>query len=365
MLNSTLSDGEIRELIKKGILQVGDTARVDQSLQPSSFDLSVGERMWAMIERFLPTPSQSVLDLVHKFGGQEIDLREGASLQRGRAYIIEMQESVNLDDLIRVRANAKSSSGRLNLQARLISDGNPQYDSVDGPFSGRFYMELVSGSFFPFLRTGTSLNQIRFSSGNPSVSDDEIYTRHIETPILYDLYGKPMPGRGFLRNGFVLSLDLTSEIVGFRAKNLHKEIDLQKVGYYDPEEFWKIISKSNDRTLRIDPEEFYILSTREGIALPLGYAGELAFVDPMAGRFSVHEAGFADAGFGLNRRGGNNLTLEVTSHERVIFVDGQRIGRLPLERMSKLPERGYGDPGLKSNYGAQRGPRLSKHFKAA
>jgi dCTP deaminase len=160
-----------------------------------------------------------------------------------------------------------------------------------------------------------------------------------------------------------VGVDLTLDIVGFRARRHAGIIDLDKVGAHDPRDYWEPLSARHGE-LVLDPGEFYILASKESIEIPADEAAEMTPIDPSVGEFRVHYAGFFDPGFGTAEAHGQGSrgVLEVRSHETPFLLeDGQTVARLVYEPLSERPSRLYGDSG--SHYQSQ-GLKLSKHFSA-
>jgi dCTP deaminase len=288
-----------------------------------------------------------------------IDLGPGAVLEKGCVYLVPLAESLALPDDISAVANAKSSTGRLDLFTRLITDRGTEFDRIDAGYSGPLYAEISPRSFSVLVRPGMRLNQIRFRRGS-AVLDDAALAALDTTESLVD-------GEAHIAGGLGFSVDLAPRgggLVGYRAKPHTGLIDLDRIGHYDPADFWEPITDADGRII-LDPGAFYILVSREAVHVPPDYAAEMAPYLAMVGEFRVHYAGFFDPGFGHAAAGGSGArgVLEVRCHEAPFALDhGQIVGRLVYERMSERPDRLYGQD-MKSNYQGQ-GLKLSKHFRA-
>lgn len=371
-LHATLADHQIEQLIQKGVIDVPYARQQEKehlsNVQPASMDLIVGKRAWVMKGSVKPRKGESLREgVIAKYAIKELDLTKGVTLYRGKVYVVELQESLSISDqLLVVRSNSKSSSGRSDIQTRLITDGNPHYDFIKGPFQGKLYLEIISHSFNCFLKIGTSLNQIRFSYGNSTMTDEETRVHSLAQNLVYHNDGRAMKQEEItFDGGVVLSIDLESPIAAYRAKKTEKILDLQKTDH-NWKEFWEPLPTPKNKSLTIRPGDFYILTTKERVAIPAHLAAEVLQVDPKAGHFTSHYAGFFDPGFGTHAIPplfGNTTTLEVRSHNREeILMDGQRVCVLKCERMAALPDSVYG-AGRKSNYTQQTGPQLGKHYK--
>jgi dCTP deaminase len=288
-----------------------------------------------------------------------VDLTPGAVLEKGCVYVVPLQERLALPRGISAVANAKSSTGRLDLLTRAVTDGGTEFDRVHDGYSGPLYAEICPRSFSVLVRPGMRLNQIRFRRGDAVLADAELRALNGETPLV--------DGPAVIDDGLGFSVDLRPEgttLVGYRAKPHTGLIDLDLVGHYDPAEFWEEVHAETGSII-LDPGAFYILVSREAVHIPPAYAAEMAPYLAMVGEFRVHYAGFFDPGFGHAGAGGagSRGVLEVRCHEAPFVLEhGQVVGRLVYERMEEVPDRLYG-AGLKSNYQGQ-GLKLSKHFRA-
>ena len=329
-------------------------------IQPASLDLRLGSVAYRVRASFLTGHGNTVTDRLAEFEMHRIELGGGAVLEKGCVYLVPLMESLALPAGIQAVANAKSSTGRLDLLTRTITDGGTEFDRIADGYKGPLYAEICPRSFSVLVRPGMRLNQIRFRAGQSVLSDAELRTLHSETPLV--------DGTAVINEGLGFSVDLSlpgSDLVGYRAKPHTGVIDLDLIGHYDPAEYWEEI-RTTSRRIILDPGAFYILVSREAVHIPPQYAAEMAPYLAMAGEFRVHYAGFFDPGFGHAAAGGagSRGVLEVRCHEAPFVLEhGQVVGRLVYERMSDVPTQLYG-AGIASNYQGQ-GLKLSKHFRAA
>ena len=339
-------------------------------LQPASLDLRLGSRAYRVRASFLPGKDRSVADQLAALTSDEFSLEgQGAVLERGCVYVIPLLEHLKLTESFSASANPKSSTGRLDIFTRLITDRSEVFDTVERGYEGPLYAEVSPRSFSVRVRKGSRLNQIRFRRWHPQqflsrtafgVDDKDLREHHAKMPLV--------DGELNLRGGIVLRIalardSLDSGIIGYRAQKHADVIDVDRIGAYDIGEFWEPLAARNDKRLILDPGEFYILASREKLHIPPDLAAEMVPIDPSMGEFRVHYAGFFDPGFGFSPDGhpGSRAVLEVRSHEvPFILEDGQVIGRLVYEKMSEAPQLLYGQSGV-SNYQGQ-GLKLSKHF---
>jgi dCTP deaminase len=289
-----------------------------------------------------------------------MDLGQGAVLEKGCVYLIPLMESLALPAGITAVANAKSSTGRLDLLTRTITDGGTEFDRIPEGYTGPLYAEVCPKSFSVLVRAGQRLNQIRFRAGQSVLDDAALLALHQTDPLV--------SGAAVISEGLGFSVDLrpsTGDLVGYRAKPHAGVVDLDRIGHYPAADFWEEVRTTEGRII-LDPGAFYILVSREAVTIPPDYAAEMAPFLAMVGEFRVHYAGFFDPGFGHATAGGvgSRGVLEVRCHEAPFVLEhGQIVGRLVYERMQARPETLYG-AGISSNYQGQ-GLKLAKQFKAA
>ncbi|MGE0735138.1 MAG: 2'-deoxycytidine 5'-triphosphate deaminase [Alphaproteobacteria bacterium] len=361
-VHGILPSQSIVELIgARGI--VGDTEIGDAQVQPASLDLRLGPIAHRVTASFLPGPNASVEDKIGLYGQYKIDLTDGAVLERGCVYIVPLLESLALPREISGIANPKSSTGRLDIFTRLITDHSAEFDRIRGGYTGRLYAEIVPRTFSIRVRTGTRLSQLRLRRGESGHTDASLKRLHEKTPLALSNNGNAIIADGKLG----VSIDLVGEagtgLIGYKAKRDAGVIDYEQVGIYDPRDFWEPIYPRLAGGLVLNLDDFYILASKEAIAVPPDHAAEMVAYDTLVGEFRVHYAGFFDPGFGYGAQGtGSRAVLEVRPHEVPFMVeDGQMVGRLNYEPLLAMPDRLYGQ-GLGSHYQKQ-GLRLSKHFK--
>lgn len=349
---------DLRRLAEQQI--IASPAGLDEAqFQPASLDLRLGAKAWRVRASFLPGEGRKVADRLEAFSMHEIDLGKGAVLEKGCVYLVELQESMDLPGDLHGIANAKSSTGRLDLLTRVITDSGVEFDRLPAGYKGPLFAEICPRSFSVLVRPGMRLNQLRLRRGMARISDAELRATHEECTLVAG-------GEAHIEDGVGFSVDLrpqTGNIVGFRARAHSGVIDLDRIGAYDPLDFWDPIPDRGGHII-LDPGAFYILVSREAVHIPPDCAAEMAPYMALVGEFRVHYAGFFDPGFGHAAAGGAGArgVLEVRCHEAPFVLEhGQRVGRLIYERMSERPEVLYG-AGIASNYQGQ-GLKLSKHFK--
>ena len=355
-----LPDHMIAALAKAGGIRPARDFATDQ-IQPASLDLRLGNVAYRVRASFLPGPRTTVVERIGELKLHEIALTEGAVLETGCVYIVPLQESLALPDDIAAAANPKSSTGRLDVFTRVIADGTRGFDRIREAYHGPLYAEISPKTFPVLVREGSRLSQIRFRRGHALLDADSLRELHERERLTDD-------AEADVGEGIAVGVDLSGlgpgGLVGYRAKRHTGLIDVERRDGYDLAEFWEPMVARKDQSLILDPDEFYILASKEAVQVPPDYAAEMVPFDPLVGEFRVHYAGFFDPGFGYEGAGGRGAraVLEVRSREVPFILEhGQTVGRLVYERMLARPQTLYGT-GIGSNYQAQ-GLKLSKHFR--
>jgi dCTP deaminase len=352
---------KLAELIRSGHIRAPKAIGLEQ-IQPSSMDLRLGQVAYRVRASFLPSRESTVAKKLAEFTLHELDLTRSAVLEKGCVYIVPLMEELELPKQISGKVNPKSSTGRLDIFTRAITDYGRQFEFVPAGYTGKLYAEVVPRTFSVLVREGARLSQLRLSCGDAASTDAELARLDRDENLVY--LGEESE-RASIANGLRLSVDLSEqEIIGYRAKKHASLIDLDKINHYEPSEFWDTIYRTRNRDLVLDPEDFYILASKEKVRIPPAFAAEMVPYDPSVGEFRIHYAGFFDPGFGygMDDIKGTRAVLEVRSHEvPFLLEDGQEVGSLMFERLMCLPDKLYGQ-GIGSNYQKQ-GLALSKHFR--
>lgn len=360
----------LRALINEGQIILAKPLDDDQ-IQPASIDLRLGVTAYRVQASFLPGVHKTVEQRLGELSLHQVDLSDGAVLETNCVYIVPLLESVKLSNNISAMTNPKSSTGRIDVFTRVITDFGQEFDKIPAGYNGQLYAEISPRTFPILVRVGSRLSQIRFRLGNGRHSDAELRRLHED----YNLVQLP-ENSGLdvnIDNGIALRVDLKGAktdkhgdkfLVGYRAKRHAGLIDVDKRDYLPIDDYWEPIYANDKQSLILDPDQFYILASKEAIHIPPHYAAEMVPYNTLVGEFRVHYAGFFDPGFGHDSAGGSGSrgVLEVRSHDvPFILEDGQIIGRLVFERLTDKPTKLYGELSS-SNYQAQ-GLKLSKHFK--
>jgi dCTP deaminase len=361
-----LPSQEVRKLVKAGHISAR-TEISDDQVQPASIDLRLGPIAYRVRASFLPGEKSTVNRNVKKLRMHEIDLSKPAVLEKGCVYIVPLMEELHLPRKISGKANPKSTTGRLDIFTRLITDYSTEFERVREGYKGKLYIEIVPRAFSILVREGTKLNQLRFIRGGPLPSKIMLEELNEKEPLVYE--ENDVPGEAIIsKKSLWISIDLQgskgSEIVGYKTRRHTPLIDLNKIDYYDPLEFWEPIKRPKKKHIILNPDDFYILLSKQKISIPPNYAAEMVAYDSSVGEFRIHYAGFFDPGFGYGSGdiSGTHAVLEVRSHEVPFLIeDGQIVGRLVYERLLAVPEKIYGT-NIGSSYQCQ-GLSLSKQFK--
>ena len=347
----------------------------EEQFQPASLDLRLGTVAYQLRASFLPF-SQTVLSRLEPAGAGErelvidrVSLEGGTTLQRGSVYLVPLLESLALPAHVRGRCNPKSTTGRLDIFTRVITDGTPRFDEIGVGYRGPLYLEVSPQSFPVRVHAGHSLNQLRLLSGDGALADAELAALYRQTPLLYDAEDRPIPlERVLFNDGLCMGVDLsgrdTGAVIGYRAHPNPPAVDLARTGEYDPAEFWEPITRPGRDAYILEANRFYILVSKERIRVPPDYAAEMVVYDAGAGEIRTHYAGFFDPGFGYGDGSvlGTKVVMEVRAREvPFMLYDGQTSFKVWFERVLARPDRLYG-VGLGSSYQHQT-LTLSKQFR--
>jgi dCTP deaminase len=333
----------IEGLVQSGAILAPEIG--DAQVQPASLDLRLGSVAYQVRASVLPG-KDTVLEAAEEVLVQELDLTRPQVLQRGSVYLIPAQESLKLPRSVSAKANPKSTTGRLDVFARLITDRAEQFDTIRSGYHGNLYIEVSPKTFNVRVREGTRLNQIRFLYGRPQQDDASKKAALAGEALVYSRSGEPLKAN--VSRGLWLTVDLlgvTAGPIGWRARNNAPVVDFDLVDHYEPSEFWEALGPDVNGRLILNPGDFYILSSRERVRVPPAYAAEMVPYDPAMGEFRAHYAGFFDPGFGYGegKLEGTRAVLEVRSYDvPYLLRDGQNIARLVYEQLREAPEKLYG-----------------------
>jgi len=367
MDKGVLPSQQLRDAVSREWMIAGDWRIPRESIQPASVDLRLGGHAWALRCSFLPDSDSTVEEKIKDLAFERIDLRDGATLERDRPYLVQLIEELRLPQEIRAKANPKSSTGRLDVFTRVLTDRNHRFDEIAAGYHGALYLEIVPRTFAIRVKTGLALNQVRLMRGDARLSDEQLVALHREFPLLYRDSRALGDTELSVSDGLFLSLDVSGSedsIVGYRAKKNSLPIDLTRVGALKWQDYWEPVHPEKGERIVLEPEVFYLLLSAEGVSVPPSYAAEMLAYDPTAGELRTHYAGFFDPGFGYSQKRkvhGSRAALEVRARDVSFMVEHrQPVCKLAFERMAQDPDVLYGED-VGSNYQGQQ-TMLSKHF---
>lgn len=355
----------IRDLIANRRVLASPDVKEEQ-IQPASLDLRLGDVAHRVQASFLPGPRSTVEDKIKLSRMTRVDLTRSTVFEKGCVYIVPLLEELNLPPDISAKANPKSTTGRLDIFTRLITDYGVEFERVPSGYKGPLYAEIVPRTFTIGVRAGMRLNQLRFVRGNPPSPDSVLTSLDDEHGLVF--LDENNSAKAQIDRGLKVTVNLkatdASGIVGYKARRNTPAIELDKLGFYSAEDFWEIKRENETNSLILDPSDFYILASREKVRVPPEFAAEMVAFDPSVGEFRIHYAGFFDPGFGYgtNDIKGTQAVLEVRAHEVPFVIDhGQVVGRLVYAHLLSRPEKIYG-VGIGSSYQRQA-LTLSKQFR--
>jgi dCTP deaminase len=362
-----LPSQEISNLIARGNIIATPAIHPDH-IQPASLDLRLGDMAHRVRASFLPGPNSTVEAKIKELRMTRVDLTGAPVFEKDCVYIIPLLEELNLPENISGKANPKSTTGRLDIFTRLITDYGTEFDRVPPGYKGKLYAEVVSRTFTVAIRAGMRLSQLRFVQGNPVSTDRAIKGLDREEPLIY-MDDEETPGKARVERGLRITVNLEAsddpgEIIAYKAKRYAPAIELDRINFYSTEEFWETRHQNAHKNLILEPGDFYILASRERVSVPPEYAAEMVPFDPSDGEFRIHYAGFFDPGFGYgsNDIKGTRAVLEVRAHEVPFLIEhGQLVGRLNYMPLLRRPEKIYGT-NIGSSYQHQA-LTLSKQFR--
>jgi len=360
-----LPSQSIRELIAKGRI-IGNRVITEEQIQPASLDLRLGDIAHRVQASFLPGPGGKVEAKVKDLRMARVDLTSAAVFEKGCVYIVPLVEELDLPRDISGKANPKSTTGRLDVFIRLITDDGVEFERVPPGYKGRLYAEIVSRTFTVAVRAGMRLNQLRFVRGNPVSSDSRIRRLDDEQQLIY--MDEENPVKASVDRGLRITVNLEGsspdEVIAYKARKHAPAIELDRINYYAPEEFWEARRQSANQRVILEPGDFYILASKERVRVPPEFAAEMVPFDPSVGEFRIHYAGFFDPGFGYGASDikGTRAVLEVRAHEVPFLIEHEQfVGRLTYMPLLSKPEKIYGLQ-IGSSY-QQQALTLSKQFR--
>jgi dCTP deaminase len=384
---------QLKLLEQEGVILSNGGEIAETQFQPNSIDLRLADKAYRVRSSFLPE-NDTVSGKLQTLAQYEMPIDEGAVLETNAIYIIPLQEELRLPDRfssqrrlfndrkykegaegkiiseepLSAKANPKSSTGRLDIFTRVITDYSHRFDEISSGYQGKLYLEVVPKSFPVKVQAGQQLNQLRILHGHSFLSDHDIIRLHGTEPLLFDAAaGSSLPSDSLkVNNGLFLSVNLrpgSDGLVGYKARKHRDIIELTRRNYYPVKDFWEPVYSRPGKPLILEPEAFYIFASKERCRIPPQIAAEMIAYDTGSGELRTHYAGFFDSGFGGPPGDkGARAVLEVRSHDVPFLIeDGQTFCRMVFQYNTEIPEFMYG-AAINSNYQGQ-GLKLSKQFR--
>ncbi|WP_437676659.1 2'-deoxycytidine 5'-triphosphate deaminase [Sorangium sp. So ce131] len=358
---------DLRQLAASGAITAAAGLSPAQ-FQPNSVDLRLGPKAYRTRCSFLPVPGarSTATSLLDEFAMYEIDLRDGYVFECNKTYLIPLCEELALPEHVWGAANPKSSAGRLDMLARVITEDGHVFDSIPHGYRGKMYLDLMTRSFPIKLREGDSLVQLRLLTGKDAViPDDELRALIDEHQLVRTASGIPVAAKDLeIDDGILLTVRLRGhgdETVGYVSRKSTPVVDFSKKDH-PVRPYWTYIPGRRSEPLILLPEEFYIFSSNEKVRIPPQMCAEMVAFDVRSGEVRTHYAGFFDSGFGMSGAGAH-VVLEVRNRDMPFLLQhGQHLFRLRYFRNTEAPAALYGVD-LDSHYQGQ-GLRLAKQFRA-
>ena len=326
-----LNRNQIKSLIDEKCIFSNKSINTHQ-LQPASLDLTISNTCYRIKASFIPN-NRPISKIISELMLAKIDLSKEFLLERNCIYLCEINEKLKLPKEVKGKANPKSTTGRLDIFTRIITEHGSEYDFIDYNYKGKLYLEIIPQSFSIKIKKNISLNQIRFYKGPKSEPTQRAQKISVN-----------------IKKGTVSA---------YKAKKITSAIDMSKINYYEKDMYWEKIIPKEDYFI-IEKDEFYILRSKERIIIPNDSAAELEPFNDSFGNFRVHYAGFFDPGFGNDN--GLPAVLELRAYDTPFIIrDGQLVGQLNYYNIEEIKNNFYGR-GIKSNYHNQS-LKLAKQFK--
>ena len=327
-----LNREQILTLIEKKHIY-SDKSLIKNQIQPASLDLTLSDKCHRIKASFIPN-NIKISKVIKELSLSKIDLNQNTLLEKNCIYLCELNEKLNLPNNIMGKSNPKSTTGRLDIFTRVITENGKEYDFINYKYRGKLYLEIIPQSFSIIIKKNTSLNQIRFFQGT-----------NIESK--------------FKQINISVSIK-KNQVTAYKAKKITSAIDLNKINFYKVSKYWEEIIP-DDNFFIIERDEFYILRSKESIIVKNNQAAELEPFKDSFGNFRVHYAGFFDPGFG-NSKSGTPAVLELRAYDTPFIIrDGQLVGQLNYYEIDEIKKETYG-LSIKSNYSNQN-LKLAKQFK--
>lgn len=359
------------QLILK-MIDNGEIMANKENVQPASIDLSLSEEIYRIKGTFLPQKNEKIRDIIRDELLYKADLNR--PLEKNGVYLIRLNEKLALPKEKFALSSSKSSTGRVDLQTRLLIDGYSRFDRTPAGYKGELWLQVIPKSFLIKLNPGDRLNQIRLFNSQARINHEQIRQIYEDNKLLFDENQKFISSEEKITkeegNRLVMTIDLKGEegqsVIGYKNLKIDQVLDFSKIGQYEPDDFFEPIYIPKNKGLLLEKESFYIFCTKEAIRIPREFSAEMAAYDISSGEFRSHYAGFFDPGFGYGENGeikGRKAVLEVRSFDNNFIVrDRQPICQMVFEKLIEPSNFLYSEK-IGSHYASQNGPKLSKHFR--
>jgi dCTP deaminase len=354
-LGQLLVDRELEALLGTAVRAApGASPPTRAQVSPASLDLRLSGEAWRIRAGFLPAAESVESRLAELALGRLSLAGEGAVLERGCAYLVALEEELELPPDLKGRFNPRSSTGRCDIFTRVLCAGHARFDEAPAGYRGRVWIEIAPLSFPVRLKRGDCLAQLRLARGQAALSGPELRALYERTPLCFDASAARAlpPGEVQIdeQGGLALHVGLAGrEPAGWRAAAHTDVVEFGRAGAHAVHDFWEPVHARNGRCI-LEPGSFYVFASRERLRVPPEYAAEMLPVDVGIGELRNNYAGFFDNGFGWRERagtalpGGTPAVLEVRAHDLPFLVeDGQVFCSLRFFRTGGRPERIYGE----------------------
>jgi dCTP deaminase len=167
----------------------------------------------------------------------EIDLTRVRCSKPAASISCRCSKALALPGQIAASANPKSSTGRLDIFTRVMTDFGQEFDKIAPGYTGPLWLEVSPRTFPIVARTGSRLSQIRFPQGHAVLDEDELSALHRSETLVASETPNVSGG------GIALSIDLMGQgedgLIGYRGKHHTAVIDVDKRAAQDVFDFWE------------------------------------------------------------------------------------------------------------------------------
>lgn len=322
MLTQTgvLNKRDLRHLINEGIISGQSSERLEERLDATTMDHSLGKKGYYLGRSLLPG-DETMTKVIQDRKKYELN-GDNFYLHKRQVYLFPLAEKLKLFDQLSGESSSKSSIGRLGIVTRLITERGEVFNEIPAGYQGNLYLEVYSLVFDLILKPGLSLNQTRFSYGPSSFLPEHLVKASHQGSGLLFANGEKCEELKTKGSGVLMTADLETGGI-LVARETDKQLDLTK-DFSDPnnlyrtEDFFERRFPDERGELVLWLGEFYNILAREGSLVPLDCAAEVRKFDKSIGEISTEEASYVHGGWGENRSDqviGTPLILEVTANK--------------------------------------------------